>query len=167
MLRAPEPEDTDFMLEVENSEESLDAGGAATGLYSRFQMNRFITESANDIFTDRQMRWIICLAPDGKPAGMIDVFDFSPRHSRAEVGIVVCETYRRQGIASAALRMVCAHCMERLGIHQLYAYIREDNEACLRTFQREGFKVAGLLEDWVMTGRGYDNVRLVQKTVKS
>ena len=166
-LRAPEPEDMDFMLSVENGDEAMNAGGVATGLYSKYQIRRFITESANDIFTDRQIRFMICLKPDSDPVGMIDVFDFSPRHSRAEVGIVVAEAFRRRGIATAALSCVCAHCMGRLGLHQLYAYIGEGNNACLRTFEKEGFEVAGLIKDWVMTGTGHENVWLVQKMEKS
>lgn len=163
LLRAPELEDIEFMMDIENSEEALDAGCTATGLYSRYQIRKFITDLANDIFTDRQMRMVICL-PDGEAAGMIDVFDFNPRHSRAEVGIVVKDTYRHQGIAETALCMVCGHCFNRLGIHQLYAYISEDNKACLRTFQREGFETVGLLKDWMADGREFKSVWLVQKT---
>lgn len=160
-LRAPEPDDIDEMWLFEN-DETFWENGPATGPYSRYQLKRYIAESQNDLFTDGQLRLMIEL-DSRKTAGIIDLFAFEPRHLRAEVGIVIKPEYRRQGIASEALHLLERHCFDMLGIHQLYVYIRTDNTASLRLFEKQGYTCIGMLKDWIRTGSGYKDVCLMQK----
>lgn len=160
-LRAPEPEDIDVMLAFENDEELWDTG-TATSPYSRYQLKKYIAESQNDLYTDRQLRLLIEVS-SGETAGIIDLFQFDPRHSRAEVGIVIHPAFRRQGLARTALSLLEQHCFCRLGLHQLYAYIREDNEASMRFFLSCGYQVCGRLHEWLYTGEGYKGTCIVQK----
>ena len=94
LLRAPEPEDIDEMLLFEN-DESLWENSCATGPYSRYQLKKYIAENQNNIFIDGQLRLMI-EHTSGAVAGIIDLFSFDARHKRAEVGIVIKESYRRQ-----------------------------------------------------------------------
>ena len=159
-LRAPELSDIDFLMETENNDEAYANGTVATGPYSRYQLERYVKESTNDIYTDLQLRLMIMV--DGEAAGIIDLFDFNPRHRRAEVGVFVAKRFRQRAVASKALNILENHCFRNLGIHQLYAYIREDNEACLRLFRKAGFKQTGKLTDWVSTHDGYKDVYIMQ-----
>lgn len=161
-LRAPEPDDVDEMWLFEN-DETFWENGPATGPYSRYQLKRYIAENQNNLFADGQLRLMIELNT-GKTAGIIDLFAFEARSLRAEVGIVVKAECRHQGIASEALRLLERHCFDILGIHQLYAYIRTDNTASLRLFEKQGYTCSGTLKDWIRTGSGYKNVCLMQKT---
>ena len=61
-LRAPEPEDLDFLLQLENESEAMEAGTPATGPYSRFQLKRYIAQNTNDLYTDRELRLMIGLS---------------------------------------------------------------------------------------------------------
>lgn len=160
-LRAVEPEDLGLLDRMEN-DESLWQHGNVTCPYSRFQLERYIVENSNDIYTDGQLRLIIELR-DGETAGAIDVFSFDPRHRRAELGIVVLKEFRRRGIGRVALSLMERYCFRFLGIHQLYAYIQKENTACLNLFHSSGYDTTGVLKDWLYTSDGYRDVCLLQK----
>lgn len=160
-LRAPEPEDLDCMLQFENTS-SLWEVSNATGPYSRFYLKQYIETNKNDLYSDSQLRLMI-EAPDKQVAGIIDIFNFDPYHSRAEVGIVIAEPYRRQRIGLLALELLTIHCFDYLGLHQLYAYIDVTNEACLRLFQKGGFEECAILKDWMRTGKNYRDVVMMQR----
>ena len=160
-LRAPELSDIDFLMESENNDEAYANSSVATGPYSRYQLERYVKESTNDIYADLQLRLMI--VANSQTAGIIDVFEFNSRHRRAEVGVFVAKRFRQKGVASKALDILENHCFRNLDIHQLYAYIREDNEACLRLFLKAGFKQTGKLTDWVSTNTGYKDVYILQK----
>lgn len=162
ILRAPEPEDLGIMLDIENDSDLWIHNGGNTGPYSRYQMKQYIAANTNDIFTDKQLRLMIVL-PDGKVAGIVDVFDFDVRNNRAEVGIVVLSEFRGKGIGRNALRMMEEHCFGFLSMNQLYAYVRCDNEAGRKTFLSCGFTETAVLESWIRRGQQYYDVCMYQK----
>lgn len=164
-LRAPEPEDLEVMLRLENATEVWEMSNT-TGPYSRFQLKQYIEQSQNDLFVDRQLRLMI-ESGAGQVAGIIDVCYFDPLHSRAEVGIMVDKAYRRQGIGTLALSLLGEHCFHYLGIHQLFAYIAVKNLPCRKLFAACGYKESAVLKDWMHTyGGGYADVLIVQKLNK-
>ena len=116
-LRAPEPEDLDCMLQFENTSTLWEVSNA-TGPYSRFYLKQYLETNQNDIYTDGQLRLMI-ESPQKEVVGIIDLFNFEPFHSKAEVGIVIGEAHRCQGIGELALLLLQEHCYEYLGIHQL------------------------------------------------
>lgn len=160
-LRAPEPEDLEVLLAIEN-DVRLWRIGTATGPYSRYQMKQYLTESENDLYADRQLRLMIQHDTEGV-AGIIDLCYFDPRHNRAEVGLIVREDLRGNGIAHEALRRLENHCFGLLGIHQLYAYVPADNIPSLRLFDSSGYEKTARLKDWIKTGTVYQDVFLFQK----
>lgn len=160
-LRAPEPEDLDCMLQFENTP-SLWEVSNATGPYSRFYLKQYIETNKNDLYSDNQLRLMI-ESPEKEVVGIIDIFNFEPFHNRAEVGIVIADHSRRQGIGLLALKLLTEHCFDFLGIHQLYAFIDVTNEACRQLFQKGGFEECALLKDWMRTGKTYRDVVMVQR----
>lgn len=164
-LRAPEPEDLDVMLAFEN-DESIWEQSSATGPYSRYQLKRFLSESQNDLFVDRQLRLMIVL-DSGQVAGIVDLCTFDPRHNRAEIGIVIRKEFRRQGLGRAALTMLENHSFKLLGIHQLYALVRDDNTSSIALFRSCGYQQSGCLKEWYRSGKGYRDVFVFQKICSS
>ena len=160
-LRAPEPEDLDCMMQFENTP-SLWEVSNATGPYSRFYLKQYIESNKNDLYADNQLRLMI-ESPEKKVVGIIDIFNFEPFHNRVEVGIVIADHSRRQGIGLLALELLTKHCFDYLGIHQLYAFIDVTNEASRRLFQRCGFEECGYMKDWMRTGKNYRDVVMVQR----
>ena len=159
-LRAPEPEDLGVMMQFENTP-SLWEVSTPTGPYSRFYLKQYIETNKNDLYEDRQLRLMI-ESPEKRVVGIIDLFNFEPFHSKAEVGIVIGEAYRHQGIGELALQLLQEHCFDYLGIHQLYAHIEATNEPSLCLFKKCGFKECGYLKDWMRTGKKFRDVVVLQ-----
>lgn len=159
-LRAPEPEDLDCMLLFENTP-SLWEVSSPSGPYSRFHLKQYLETNQNDLYADRQLRLMI-ESPERDVVGIVDLFHFDPFHSRAEVGIVVAETYRGRGVGKLALEMLVYHCFHYLGIHQLYACIGADNMSSLHLFRSCRFTECARLKDWMRQGNDFGDVVMVQ-----
>ena len=95
-LRALEPEDLDFLYEMEN-EESLWEMGCTNVPYSRQVLLDYITTATADIYTDKQVRLIV-ENEQQEAVGIIDLMNFDPRHQRAELGIVIKKEHQHQGL---------------------------------------------------------------------
>lgn len=161
VLRAPEPEDLACMMRFENTP-SLWEVSNATGPYSRYSLKQYIASSTNNLYEDKQLRLMI-ESPQKEVVGIIDLCNFEPFHNRAEVGIVIDETFRSQGIGELALRLLIEHTFEYLGIHQLYAYIDVTNAPCRALFMKCEFEECAYLKDWMRQGKNYRNVVMVQR----
>ena len=161
VLRAPEPEDLELMFAMEN-DTTLWSVGDTLLPYSRYTLRTYLEQSRQDLFTERQARFVIELC-GGKPVGMIDLASYDPLNSRAEVCIGLLGEYRGQGIASDALALLCDYSFKRLHIHQFYAYIATENTESRRLFAKNGFTEAMILKDWLRCETGYCDVVLVQK----
>lgn len=163
-LRTPEPEDLELMFAMEN-DTSLWCTGNATLPYSRYTLRNYLEQSHQDLLTERQARFVIELT-DGREAGMIDLADYDPINSRAEVCIGVLGEYRNKGIATRALQLLCHYASKKLHLHQLYAYIPVWNETSRNLFSKAGFTTSATLKEWQRNEEGYSDVLLVQKVYK-
>jgi diamine N-acetyltransferase len=161
-LRAPEPRDLEMLYAFENDPEVWSEGGVAAGPYSHFQLQRYIQTAQNDLYADSQLRLMIELVETGETVGTIDLIDFQPRHSRAEVGVAILAEHRKNRWASHALRLLAHHSFSYLGIHQLYAYIAVDNTPCRALFRACGFRECANLHQWVRANHGFKDVVMVQ-----
>ncbi len=161
-LRAIEPEDLDFLYELENNTDLWEVSGTLAP-YSRHVLKQYLENAHKDIFEAKQLR--LCISSkDHKLLGLIDLFDFDAKNRRAGVGIVVAKTSDRdRGFGSEALSLICEYAFSTLDLRQLYAYVGEENEPSIQLFTKSGFKKAGLLEDWTRYGTIYKNVLLYQK----
>ena len=163
-LRAPEPEDLELMYAMEN-DTTLWSAGNATLPYSRYTLRAYLEQSRQDLLSERQARFVIETV-GGERAGMIDLADYDPINSRAEVCIGLLGCYRGKGIATRALQLLCTYASERLHLHQLFAYIPEWNEESFTLFEKNGFKKTAILKDWLKEKKGFVDVILMQKTEK-
>ena len=163
-LRAPEPEDLELMYVMEN-DTTLWSIGNATLPYSRYTLREYLEQSRQDLFAEHQARFVIELQ-NGEAAGMIDLADFDPLNSRAEVCIGVLGKHRGKGIATRALDLLCNYAFKKLHMNQLYAFVPDWNEESMGLFEKNGFKKSALLQQWQRTENGFGNVFLVQKLAK-
>lgn len=161
ILRAPEPEDLELMYTMENDTELWCAGDTLLP-YSRYTLRAYLEQSKQDIFAERQARFVITLL-NGEAAGMIDLANYDPLNSRAEICIGLLGKYRGYGIASEAMRLLCEYSFSRLHIHQLYAYIDVENNDSRNLFAKQGFVEKAMLKDWLRGEKGFLDVILVQK----
>lgn len=161
ILRALEPEDLDFVLEVENTEDFWEVSATRVP-YSRYLIKKYIQNSHRDIFEVKQLRLMICDL-EGTSLGMIDIFDLDPKDRKAALGILIAkEEYRRKGYASEVLSLVSNYCFAHLGLHQVYANVTTDNEPSMRLFEKNGFQRAGVKKDWVLVNGKFKDEVLYQ-----
>lgn len=160
-LRAIEPEDLDFLYTIENDESLWNVGNTNVP-YSRYVLHEYIAHTNNDIYHDRQVRLMV-ENEVGDVVGIVDVVNFDPQHRRAELGIVIVSTHRRQGYAKATIQEILHYALKILHLHQVYVVVDESNSAALKLFNGLAFKEFGHLKDWLYDGHHYRGVLLMQK----
>lgn len=161
-LRAVEPEDLDFMYNMENDPLLWDIS-SFTVPYSRYTLRQYIENNQNDIFADKQLRLMIIKKSDSIVLGTVDLSDFMPLHARAAIGIALLKNYRKEGYASDALKLVCDYAFNYLNLHQIYAYISIENQNSIGLFATNGFMRTGLLEDWLSYNNRFIDAIIMQK----
>lgn len=160
-LRALEPEDLEFIHEIENDESIWELSNTETP-YSKYLIKQYLEESHKDIYQVKQLRLIIS-DYSGDALGMIDVFDFDFKNKRAGIGILIRNSEdRNNGFGSEALRLLTNYCFTHLNLHQLYCNISEENEASIKLFTNQGFKQIGLKKDWNLVNGTYKDEYLFQ-----
>lgn len=148
-LRALEPEDLDFVQEVENTEQFWEISATRVP-YSRYLIKKYIQNSHRDIYEVKQLRLMICDHRE-ECLGMIDIFDLDPKDRRAAIGIlIVKEEDRRKGYGADVISLISNYCFAHLGLHQVYANVTVDNHASIKLFEKCGFIKAGIKKDWVL-----------------
>lgn len=160
-LRALEPDDLDFILKVENSEDFWEISATRVP-YSRFLIKKYLQNSHRDIFDVKQLRLMIC-HNDSTPMGLIDVFDLEPKDRRAALGIlIVNDEDRGKGYGVEVLELISNYCFTHLCLHQLYANVTVDNLASLKLFEKCNFKPVGIKKDWVLVNGKFKDEILYQ-----
>ncbi len=161
-LRALEPEDLEFIYQIENDIKLWEVSNTQTP-YSRYLIKQYLENAHMDIYSAKQLRLVICDSVDNQTLGLIDLFDFDPTNSRAGLGIVIKQDSQRQkGFGSMALQMVMDYAKEHLYLHQLYANITCDNKASIALFEKSGFTLVGVKKQWTRTNKGYKDEALYQ-----
>ncbi|WP_034887858.1 GNAT family N-acetyltransferase [Gillisia sp. Hel_I_29] len=157
-LRALEPEDLDFILEVENTEKFWEISDTKVP-YSRFLIKKYLQNSHRDIFDVRQLRLMICDL-GGDPLGLVDIFDLDPKNRRASLGILIIkEEDRRKKYGAEVISLISQYCFVHLNLHQVYANVTVDNLPSIQLFEKCGFKKVGIKKDWnLINGKFKDEI---------
>lgn len=160
-LRALEPEDLDFVYQIENNESIWEISNTNTP-YSRFLLKEYLEHAHKDIFEVKQLRLVIS-EYNNNAIGLIDIFDFDFSNRKAGVGILIQDDKNRaKGYGSEALKLVIDYCFKQLNLHQIYCNISEENVASLRLFKKFHFKNIGLKKDWNLINGNYQSEFLLQ-----
>ena len=104
IIRAAEPKDASLIYKWENDQEIWRVSETYMP-YSLYQIEEFLLNN-RDLFSVRQIRFIIERKIDNKNIGCIDLYDFDPIHMRAGVGILLQKEFRKQGYAQEALQLL-------------------------------------------------------------
>ncbi|MBU2951633.1 GNAT family N-acetyltransferase [Tamlana agarivorans] len=160
-LRALEPEDLDFIHQVENDEAIWEISCTQTP-YSKFLIKQYLENAHKDIYEVKQLRLVISNYSD-EAIGLIDLFDFDFKNKRAGVGILIkTPSDRLKGYGNKALELLIVYCFTHLDLHQLYCNISEENEASIKLFSNHGFEKIGIKKDWTFVGGSFRNEYLFQ-----
>ena len=150
-LRAPEPNDVDFLYDLENDQQLWHLSNTLAP-FSRFDLEQFVFQTEKDVFVAGQARFMIDKldGKEKKTIGAIDLFLVETKHRRAGIGISIVEKERGKGLASIALDIVIDYSFSALNLHQLFCNIEEDNVKSLQLFETKGFLRVGKKIDWNM-----------------
>ncbi|MGB8706100.1 MAG: GNAT family protein [Gillisia sp.] len=160
-LRALEPEDLDFILEVENTEDFWEISATRVP-YSRLIIRKYLQNSHRDVYEVKQLRLMICDKED-RPIGLLDLFDLEPKDRRAALGILIVDRDNRgKGYGKEALSLICNYCFSHLELHQVYAGVTADNLPSMKLFENNNFKKAGIKKDWILVNGQFKDEILYQ-----
>ena len=160
-LRALEPEDLDFLFQIENNESFWEVSHTQTP-FSKYLLKKYIENGHLDIFEVKQLRLLIEEKSTKNQVGMIDLFDFNPQHQRAGIGLLIHPKFQQNGFASEALSMVINYCFSHLNLHQLYVNITSDNQKSISLFSKHHFIKSGVKKDWILSNGTFKNESLFQ-----
>lgn len=160
-LRAVEPEDVDFIVDIENDAASWNVSRTRSP-FSRFDIEQYVMSIDKDIYSAGQLRLIIQEKNDGAYLGIADIFDFNAHDRRAGVGIILIESAQGKGIAGAALDILIDYLFSHLGLHQLFCNIGSGNTNSIKLFESRNFKRIGVKKDWVFINNKFKDELLYQ-----
>lgn len=160
ILRALEPTDLELLYMIENKTDEWSVS-STTVPYSRAVLQEYLRTQSNDIYADKQVRFVIDY--DGCAVGFADLQNFDALNLRAEVGLVIMPEYRGRGLATEALELLADYAHNTIHLHQLYAIVAASNQASLRLFEKTGYNKSAILADWLNLGTHYDNAILFTK----
>ncbi len=157
-LRAVEPEDADLMYEAENDEAAWEYSDYLAPLSHELLRQYAFTYDA-DPLRSGQLRLII--EQNNTPIGILDLFEISPRHLRADTGIYILPCFRGKGWGTKALEAAKDFCRKRLGLHQLTASVAISNQSAKKAYEKAGFTTTGIRQEWLRTPDGYQDIYLL------
>ena len=160
-LRTLEPSDADIILKWENNSANWRVSNTLVP-FSRKLIEDYVN-SAQDIYSIKQLRFIICLVENDKEIGAIDLFDFDPYHQKVGLGILIAELEdRRNGYAIEAVLLIKEYCFNHLNLHQVYCNILSENKASIDLFEKSGFTICGTKKDWIKNKEGWLDELMLQ-----
>ena len=137
--------------------------GATNVPYSRYVLHDYVANSSGDIYTDKQVRLMVDCQQ--QTIGIVDLINFSPKHCRAEVGMVLMPSYRGKGLGEMILQELAQYAKTVLHLHQLYAVIGVDNAPAIHLFEKIGYSAGRVLTDWLFDGTHYQDAVLMQRVL--
>lgn len=147
ILRAIEPTDVDFLYASENDSSAWDNADTAAPL-SRSLLREYALNYEADPFRCGQLRLVVALTDD-TPIGLADLYEISPIHRHAYVGIYISSPYRRNGYAIEALRMLANYTVNTLHLSILAARVPADNHPSVNLFSKASYTLAGRMRNWI------------------
>ena len=146
-LRALEPIDLELLYTCENDRLVWKVSNTITP-FSKYILQQYLEASQNDIYTNKQLRLMICKTKSHECIGTIDLFDFDALNGRVGLGILIFESYRKQGFAFDAIDLVKHYVFDTLLLNQLYSNISSSNSESITLFEKCGFQQIGLKKQW-------------------
>lgn len=159
-LRALEPSDLPQLYAWENEPANWLVSNT-TAPFSRYILQKFI-ESPQDLYTQRQLRLMVCEKDTQQVVGAVDIFDFEPSHQRAGIGILIAPEFRQRGYGLESIQLVKKYLFDTMLLHQIYCNIMTDNKHSISIFEKAGFEICGCKRDWVRTSDGFVDEYLLQ-----
>jgi diamine N-acetyltransferase len=116
--------------------------------FSKDIIQLYLQSAQQDIYTNKQLRLLICLNESNQPVGTIDLFEFDPMNLRVGVGILIFESHRNSGYAAESITVIKNYSKNVLLLNQLYCNINASNKDSIKLFEKCSFEKIGLKKQW-------------------
>ena len=149
-LRALESDDLALFYVSENNMAIWKVSNTITP-FSKDILQLYLQTAHQDIYTNKQLRLMICLNTTNEPSGTIDLFDFEPMHFRVGVGVLIFDGFRKKGYAFESIELIKEYTKNTLLMHQLYCNVSSNNTESIHLFEKSNFSLIGTKKDWNRT----------------
>lgn len=160
-FRPLEMTDVDWLMDWENNPLNWTAGDRQVPL-SRGTFQRYVNNASETLQEAGQFRWVIERKDTKTPVGLLDLYQYSERHQRAAVGILIEANARNMGFGKEALHWLINYSRDVATLHQLFAEIGSRNEGSVKLFESVGFVSVGVLKDWLRKRDYFEDVVQMQ-----
>lgn len=161
LLRSVEPADLPFLLAIENDAASWRHSENYMP-FSSAVLDQYV-KGEHDLVKHGQYRFMIHDSVRSVPVGCVDLFNYSPIHSRAGVGIYISEGFRNKGRAKVALELLCTYAKEILNLELIYCSVLSSNSKSLKLFKSVFFEETGKRVKWSKQNGVREDVILLQR----
>jgi len=162
LLRALEPEDLDFLYQIENDVENWEISETKIP-FSKYLLHEYLKTVGEDISKTGQLRLVVEDKSTHKPLGLIDLFEYDAINSRCGIGLIINAENRNSGIGTESLILLSEYCKNTLNLHQLYCDIQSNNKESILFFEKNNFKKTGIKKDWNLKADNFLDVLFYQK----
>jgi len=146
-LRALESSDLYLIYALENDMSIWKISNTITP-FSKDIIQLYLQSAQQDIYTNKQLRLLICRNETNQPVGTIDLFEFDPMNLRVGVGILIFESHRNSGYAAESITVIKNYSKNVLLLNQLYCNINASNKDSIKLFEKCSFEKIGLKKQW-------------------
>ncbi len=147
-LRAIEKCDIDLLYQWENNTNIWKVSNTIQP-WSQYVLSQYLEQAHLDIYSAKQIRFVIETIDKNIPVGLIDLFDFDPHHKRVGLGIMIAnEKDYNKGYAYESIKLVIDYCFKILFLKQVFCNISSDNEKSINLFKKAGFELIGTKKQW-------------------
>lgn len=116
--------------------------------------------------TSVNKRFMIHPKSSETPVGMVGLYSINWIHRTAELGIYIGEKkWHGSGIAYDAYNEIQDYASKYLNLRKIKLYVVEENQKAVRFFKKNGFKVAGKLEEERFIEGKYCNLLLMERFI--
>jgi len=152
---------TQEYIDALNDEEVVKLTEARHQKWDEVSVKRYIIES--NVGGVSQLVGIFLRESD-KHIGNIRLFNFSTKHKRAELGIMLFNKSQwSKGYGTEALNAITNYAFNELKLHKICADYYSVNVASSKMFKKAGFEIEGVFkEHFLLDGNYVDSVRVAK-----
>jgi len=149
-LREPRTDDADALFAIFADTEVTRYWSHAPW-QSRAEAEARLAEIAKAFAERDKLNWVI-VDTDDVVIGTTTLFQFMPRHRRAEIGYALHSAHWGRGLAREAVTLALNWAFDTLGLHRVDASIDPDNQASRGLLLKLGFVREGCLRESYFNG---------------
>jgi ribosomal-protein-alanine N-acetyltransferase len=150
-LRPFRPEDIDLVEEA-SRDDFIPLITSVPSKWTPHEGQAFIDRQNSRLSNGEGWSLAIVDQTSGRAVGQIGLWISHLHKGRADIGYWVAASGRGQGTASLAVQALSDWAFESLDVDRLSLFIEPWNTASIKTAERAGYELEGLLRDWERVG---------------